>query len=78
MSIKFVHIHMYIFRMQIRRTDKINEAPESVHEVAEYMAQAEEYFQKIESNNAFEQPSIPRIVYISSDNTSAIDKARSL
>ncbi|OXA54270.1 Glucose dehydrogenase [FAD, quinone] [Folsomia candida] len=67
-----------IVGMQIRRTDKINEAPESVHEVAEYMAQAEEYFQKIESNNAFEQPSIPRIVYISSDNTSAIDKARSL
>ncbi|XP_035707420.1 alpha-(1,6)-fucosyltransferase-like [Folsomia candida] len=64
-----------IVGLQIRRTDKVRESPRSVHEVAQYMAQAEEYFLKIEAKYNI---SVPRRVYISSDNTSVIDEARSL
>ncbi|OXA53603.1 Alpha-(1,6)-fucosyltransferase [Folsomia candida] len=64
-----------IVGLHIRRTDKYLEAPKSVHEVSEYMAQAEKYFQKIE---VLGKKPIPRVVYISSDNTSVINEARSL
>ncbi|OXA64716.1 alpha-(1,6)-fucosyltransferase-like [Folsomia candida] len=43
--------------------------------LSEYMAQAEKYFKKIE---VLGQKPIPRVVYISSDNTSVINEARSL
>lgn len=43
--------------------------------LSEYMAQAEKYFQKIE---VLGKKPIPRVVYISSDNTSVINEARSL
>ncbi|OXA42360.1 Alpha-(1,6)-fucosyltransferase [Folsomia candida] len=61
-----------IVGLQVRSTDKVTEYSDSVHPLSLYFHHAEEYFLKLEKNST----KIPRIVYLSSDNSSLVSVAR--
>lgn len=72
----YIQILSHFSSMQIRRTDKTDEGLDTFHELDEYFIEAEAYFKKIELSQSSGRESLPRIVYLSSDNTTVLEDAK--
>ena len=65
-----------IVGLHVRRTDKINEAPDSFHEIEAYMQPAEEYFRQVEIKENLPKGSIKRKVYLATDDKTVLHSAK--
>ena len=62
---------MYIFRVHVRRTDKIN-LEAAFHDIDEYMYWVEHYYDKLERTEEIDQ----RRVFLASDDPTVLQSAR--
>ncbi len=65
-------------RLHVRRSDKVEEYANSVHELQEYLNETEKYYNQIQSLKNLGQNSLTKTIFLASDNTSILEQAKNM